>query len=614
MDVYTVVALILLLLGAAYMLRIRGSSREDMLRVEEDGYVPSAPLKVLILTAAVGGGHEAAGRAVRDEVEAAGHRVVMMDGLRPMNPVLDWLLRKGYVGQLEHTPWTLGALFSLASFRPTAWAVRIIVGLFFSRGLLKAVLSEWPDVIVSTYPLVTSALGHLRKKGKLRVPVTAIIPDYGVHPLWVSPGADLHLVVSRISVQMAERAGGEASLIRPPVAPAFRNARGRYEETRTALGLPEKDFVALVVGGAWGIGDVEGAARCAVDSGVYTVIVTGRNAALKARLEAEFKSKERVKILGWTKDMPGIMAASDCLIQNAGGMTCVEAVEVGLPILLFNPIPGHGVLNSRVMDRAGAARLMHTREELVDILQAASRGEIALPAPYKEENAPSISTVLESLVTAPQPVRPQRILRPRPVLVSMFALAFLFWVGFAPPGVALASKGFNLNIPGSNASPGLFAIGVRVTDPDTAAALEGMIEREKLPVTIFADAQGARGLYPAEGVSFGVAEEPESSPFSAPWKDRAQTRAAAAELRQSTGVHPQYFLPALGRANLASLADAPRNTRLVMPERITQGGPAPGLIVIETSGLTTQEAQSQITRTLQEAQRKGLRCVPLSEL
>lgn len=614
MDVYTVVALILLLLGAAYMLLIRGSSREDMLRVEEDGYVPSAPLKVLILTAAVGGGHEAAGRAVRDEVEAAGHHVVMMDGLRPMNQVLDWLLRKGYVGQLEHTPWTLGALFSLASFRPTAGAVRIIVGLFFSRGLLKAVLSERPDVIVSTYPLVTSALGHLRKKGKLRVPVTAIIPDYGVHPLWVSPGADLHLVVSRISVQMAERAGGEASLIRPPVAPAFRNARGRYEETRTALGLPEKNFVALVVGGAWGIGDVEGAARCAVDSGVYTVIVTGRNAALKARLEAEFKAKERVRILGWTKDMPGIMAASDCLIQNAGGMTCVEAVEVGLPILLFNPIPGHGVLNSRVMDRARAARLMHTREELVDILQAASRGEIALPAPYKEENAPSISTVLESLVTAPQPVRPQRILRPRPVLVSMFALAFLFWVGFAPPGVALASKGFNLNIPGSNASPGRFAIGVRVTDPDTAAALESKVEREKLQVTIFADAQGAKGLYPAEGVSFGVAEESESSPFSAPWKDRAQTRAAAAELRQNTGVHPQYFLPARGRANLASLADAPRNTRLVMPERITQGGPAPGLIVIETSGLTTQEAQSQITRTLQEAQRKGLRCVPLSEL
>ena len=48
--------------------------------------------KILIFTAAVGGGHEAVGQAVRAELERAGHGVVMADGLRRMSRVLDWLL------------------------------------------------------------------------------------------------------------------------------------------------------------------------------------------------------------------------------------------------------------------------------------------------------------------------------------------------------------------------------------------------------------------------------------------------------------------------------------------------------------------------------------------
>jgi UDP-N-acetylglucosamine:LPS N-acetylglucosamine transferase len=279
--------------------------------------------------------------------------------------------------------------------------------------------------VVSTYPLVTGALGYLRKRDGLEVPAAAIIADYGVHPLWVDPGVDLHLVVSRPSAKLAGSAGGRVSLVRLPVAAGFRSAPTR-EEARAALGLPREAFIALIVGGAWGIGDLEGAARCAAESGVYTIVVTGKNDELKARLEEEFRFEETVRVLGWREDMPVLMAASDCLIQNAGGMTCIEAIELGLPILMFNAVLGHGELNARVMEQAGAARWTRTPEDLGALLRSLARGETSLPAPYKERSAPAVSAVLESLAGGSLRPRPDsRIGRLRPVLAAAAAVLFL---------------------------------------------------------------------------------------------------------------------------------------------------------------------------------------------
>jgi UDP-N-acetylglucosamine:LPS N-acetylglucosamine transferase len=316
-----VAALVLLFLWASY-----GLCRRHLLakmRPRSDGVYQAGPTgRILILTAAVGGGHEAAGRTVRAELEEAGHSVAMADGLRQMSRGLDWLLIRIYSSQVRNTPRSLGAVFAATSRKSGAAAVRFLVGLLFAGRLLEVIERERPDLVVSTYPLVTAALGRLRKVGRLRIPAAAIIPDYGVHPLWVDPRVDLHLVVSRHSAELVKRVGGKVSLAHLPVPEGFHAASTR-DDARAILGLQQKAFVVLVVGGAWGIGDLEGAARCAAESGAHTVVVTGTNAGLKARLEERFASEENVWVMGWRDDIPVLMAAADCLIQNAGGMTCL---------------------------------------------------------------------------------------------------------------------------------------------------------------------------------------------------------------------------------------------------------------------------------------------------
>jgi UDP-N-acetylglucosamine:LPS N-acetylglucosamine transferase len=549
---------------------------------------------------------------MRAELERAGHGVVMADGLRTMSRALDWLLVRGYSSQVKNMPKSLDVGFAVTSRRAGAMIVQFLVGLLLANRLLKVVHKEQPDLVVSTYPLVAAALGHLRKKGRLQVPAVAVVPDYGVHSLWVVSGVDLHLVASHHSAGLVERAGGRVSPTRLPVAPSFYAAPTR-EEARAALGLPREAFVALVTGGAWGVGDLEGAARCAIESGAYAVVVTGENAELKARLEEEFGSEENVRILGWRKDMPALMAAADCLIHSASAMTCLEAIEMDLPILIFGPIFGHGELNARVMEQAGVARWARTAEELESLLRCATRREISLHTPNSEPAAPRVSTILEPLAdSAPQPVPARRLVQPRPVLAGVAVLVFFFWLAFASPGIALAEKLFHLHVPGYDPSPDKVSLGVRVSDPATAAALESSAQRERTPITIFATARGAEGLRPAAGLTFGVAEEPSERLFP-PWKERSEAQAAVAAIQRATGSYPKYFLPS-PRTNLASLADAPPRTRLVMAEQTSQGEPKPGLLIVEASNLSPEQARLQLEQALQEIGHKGLRCVPLAEL
>jgi UDP-N-acetylglucosamine:LPS N-acetylglucosamine transferase len=81
-------------------------------------------------------------------------------------------------------------------------------------------------------------------------------------------------------------------------------------------------------------------------------------------------------VLGWTEDMPGWMTAADVVVGNAGGATGLEAVASGRPLVLFDPIAGHGRANAQLMASAGLAVLTRSPAELT----AAVRRMIRDPA------------------------------------------------------------------------------------------------------------------------------------------------------------------------------------------------------------------------------------------
>ncbi|HJY57601.1 MAG TPA: glycosyltransferase, partial [Streptosporangiaceae bacterium] len=123
--------------------------------------------------------------------------------------------------------------------------------------------------------------------------------------------------------------------------------------------------------GSLGLGRVGQAVTAVLAAGpqVQAVAVCGRNEELREELAGRGAPPWRLSVLGWTDDMPGWMIAADVVVGNAGGATGLEALACGRPLVMFDPIAGHGRANAQLMASAGVAVLAQSSAELTDAIR-----------------------------------------------------------------------------------------------------------------------------------------------------------------------------------------------------------------------------------------------------
>ena len=315
-------------------------------------------VRVLVLTAPVAEGHLAAARALSEGILRRNDSaaVTVCDVLPELRRPVRWLLHDAYRWQLRAAPWLFGLLFAaLRCSRVLRWLARAGLSLAGSRALLRVVRRHPADVIVSTWPAATMILGCLRLRGKVRVPVCATITDFAGLELWADKGVDLHLVMHESLVPGVELVAGRdsARLVSPLVSPQFLMPRSAAE-ARRALGLPEEGTIVVVSGGGWAVGDLDGAVETALAIDDTSVVcLAGRDAATRVRLENAFGDDPRVTVLGFTDEMSDLLAAADVLVHSTGGVTCLEALARGCPIVAYGAPPGHAPLLAREMSALG---------------------------------------------------------------------------------------------------------------------------------------------------------------------------------------------------------------------------------------------------------------------
>jgi len=392
-----------LLIGAAGALAAGGLTQRQrrfrrLQHLMRSFHFPTERPHVLILSASIGGGHNAAAAVLRHDLELLGCRVTVLDGFAFATPLLSRYFAWSYPLQLRYAPWLYDWQFSLSHHVGWTRFSRSLYSIFAADAFERLCAELRPDVVVSTYPLVTQALSTLREQQRLTVPAVAVITDFGVHRLWTAPGIDLHLVPSSVSAAQVEDATGAVLVMKPLVRPAFREPIDR-QKARERLRLQPDEFVTLIVAGAWGIGHVEAIVRDVAVCDVRAIVVCGKNEHLARRLQRQYSGNPKVRVLGWTDALPELMAAADCLVQNAGGLTCLEAIARGLPILFYRPIAGHGVFNARTMEQAHVAHWIRDAGELRQVLEGAAAGRIQLAPPCIETNAVPAAEAIYSLLT-----------------------------------------------------------------------------------------------------------------------------------------------------------------------------------------------------------------------
>lgn len=320
--------------------------------------------RVHVISGSYGAGHDAAAREIGRRLEAAGHHVEQWD-VASMFPLrLGLLARSIYLWQLELAPTSWAAV--LEHLHPGTRSHRTACGAMqLARRRVERLAANGADLFVATHPFASQVLGELRASGRLTTPTATYLTDPSVHPLWVHPAVDVHLALHEVAADQARLLGGRSRVVRPLLPDAYRPERrlspAAATRLRHTLGLGSHQQMALVVGGSRGIGELLESARDIQQSRLAVpVVACGTNTRLRSRISA----LPGVVSLGWRDDLPDLIQAADCVVQNAGGFTSWESLAAGTPVLTYRPIPGHGTTNAAALDRAGLVPWATDVEEL----------------------------------------------------------------------------------------------------------------------------------------------------------------------------------------------------------------------------------------------------------
>jgi UDP-glucose 4-epimerase len=336
----------------------------------------SRPRQILIISADIGEGHDLPARAIarefRDEDPDA--QVSIVNGLPAMGRVLTNVLRESSAFMFAWIPWWFDFQYRLfMQFTPTRWLARTLLRLLGSRGLMRLIRAHDPDLIVSTYPGVTAVLGELRRRRRLDVPCYSSITDLAGLYFWAHPGIDLHFITHPESAEEVENIAGPGSVrwAKPPTSSSFLAFRSR-SDARRSLGLPADGTVIAVSGGGWGVGDLTGATRAALEVPDATVLcLCGRNDRLRAKIAKRFASEPRLRLMGFTDRMGDVLAASDALVHSSAGLTVLEAIIRGCPVISYGFGYGHVRASNAALVRFGLAQVAPTPKDLGPALERA---------------------------------------------------------------------------------------------------------------------------------------------------------------------------------------------------------------------------------------------------
>ena len=328
--------------------------------------------RVLIVSAAMGGGHLQISRELQRRLAERGHEAHVVDVLqvmpRPAGAWLHWL----YPWLVNRAPRLYQLVYDVFFLADQTAGERAGIPVRLSLpGLRRLAASFRPDVAVSTHPLSALALGELRRRGRLGCAAVTMITTFSVNNLWLHPSVDLELCISSEAASEVTRRTGRAAVVSGPVVrpaflePAEDTARGRVREE---LGIPADSRVALVSTGSVGLAGSARAAAEAIASrtGWVPVVLCGRSEELRAQMQ----QIRGAVALGWVEDTQRLLAAVDVLVDNAGGMTSKEALGFGVPVVTFRPISGHGRDDAAALERLGLTDVVEDPRRLVDVLDA----------------------------------------------------------------------------------------------------------------------------------------------------------------------------------------------------------------------------------------------------
>ncbi len=330
-------------------------------------------MDALILSCGTGGGHDAAGRAVKEELEKRGHHVTMLDPYTLISDHLAEGIGGLYIRLVQKLPKVFGLVYMAGElYRRLPFRSPVYFANKKSAEALERYLAEHPvDVIVMPHLYPAEIITYLKRHGKACPYSVFIATDYTCIPFTEETECDYYVIPHRDSLEEFERRGISKEKLLPfgiPVGCAITDAaKISKQEAKLRLGLDPEYAYYLLAGGSVGAGGLlplaDGLDSCIRKrKQAKLVIICGNNEKQYTRLKNRFK--DRAVVLQRTDQMALYLRAAELFLTKPGGLSSTEAAVMGVPLIMTGGIPGCETKNRRFFWKRNMCFRLRSRMQL----------------------------------------------------------------------------------------------------------------------------------------------------------------------------------------------------------------------------------------------------------
>ncbi len=305
-------------------------------------------MKVLILSANTGGGHNSVAMALKGRFEEIGDECVIEDCLSFVSPSVSRLVSTGhnalykYLKPINSLGWKI-CIGNRASINENNPMYKLMI--LGCNKLAIYLLQNRFDVVVCTHIFAGWLVSETVKKNNIAVRTGIVETDYMPSLGCEYMDVDYHFVPTAEIAEAGIAFGIPREKVIVSGIPVKKEIYEKIskEEAKQRLNILKDRKHVIVMLGSMGGGPMTGITHYLIKTfgnQVYITVICGSNKQVYMELKLAYGKMNNVRITRFIKGISVWMDSADILVSKPGGISTTEAATKGLPMVLINCIGG----------------------------------------------------------------------------------------------------------------------------------------------------------------------------------------------------------------------------------------------------------------------------------
>lgn len=302
--------------------------------------------RILVLTLSFGAGHVRAAQSIVAELErqTPDAEIRLVDALENCSLWFHAFYVWTYYAMIRYAPRLWKYFFESRAARKDEFSAPVWAWRKGCRKVFTVIENFQPDLIAACEVGASEIAVIARRENLTNAEIINVITDFETEPIWVKPEISAFAVANENVKKQLQNFGADAEKIKVCGIPIDADFAVKHDvsETRERFNLDARPLI-LLMGGGMGPTRMNEVAAFLLQHGenLNVVALAGRDRQAKLRLGKLADAKTvKLTVLIWTNQVAALMQAATILVTKPGGLTLSEAAVCGLPVVLFDAIPG----------------------------------------------------------------------------------------------------------------------------------------------------------------------------------------------------------------------------------------------------------------------------------